>query len=231
MDEQISDVQLLKLIQGYTQQLKDDPNSECFLPLAQGYDKLGLLDAALSAIKGGLVHHPDNLQGQIMLAQFLCKNSQFDDSVTTYEKILQQTPDCVEALIGMARLSMVQEHYQRAEEYFQRAQTLAPDHALVVAFATEMGVNVEIDADIDNDDDPLAVVTATMAELYIKQGLQEKAVDVYQILLKQQPDNRIFRARLNELLGVDEVANELPISLMTKLECWLDAIDRRRKHV
>ena len=42
-------------------------------------------------------------------------------------------------------------------------------------------------------------VTATMAEIYVSQGLILRAVDIYDALLKREPDNKEVKSRLEEL--------------------------------
>lgn len=63
----------------------------------------------------------------------------------------------------------------------QGAEALEPDEPLV----------------LDAEPDP--VVTETMAELYVRQGLVEEAQDVYQLLLADRPGDARLEARLAEL--------------------------------
>ena len=48
-------------------------------------------------------------------------------------------------------------------------------------------------------------VTETMAELYVKQGFREQALDVYKLLLAASPDNERLKERVAELQQRDEV--------------------------
>ncbi|HEX5972330.1 MAG TPA: tetratricopeptide repeat protein [Gemmatimonadaceae bacterium] len=48
-------------------------------------------------------------------------------------------------------------------------------------------------------------VTETMAELYVKQGFREQALDVYKLLLAASPDNERLKDRVAELQQRDEV--------------------------
>ena len=45
------------------------------------------------------------------------------------------------------------------------------------------------------------IATATLAELYYGQGLFQRAIEVYQRLLEQEPDNPEFKRRIRELTG------------------------------
>jgi len=46
---------------------------------------------------------------------------------------------------------------------------------------------------------PPAVMTATIAELFISQGMIDKGIGVYRELLRESPDNEVYLARLQEL--------------------------------
>jgi len=56
------------------------------------------------------------------------------------------------------------------------------------------------EADIPAAEGHLA--TATLAELYVSQGFIDRAVDVYQQLLEEQPGNRELEDRMAQLKGV-----------------------------
>jgi len=49
----------------------------------------------------------------------------------------------------------------------------------------------------------LAMSTATLAELYLSQGVLDKAIDVYSQLLEREPDNQRARARLGEIKALE----------------------------
>lgn len=93
-----------------------------------------------------------------------------------------------------------------------------------------------------------AVMTATIAELFISQGMIDKGAGVYRELLRENPDNEGYRARLQELTamagsgaevaelpetsGVTEVVSESTTSTKDSvgvLEGWLSNIGRMRE--
>lgn len=92
------------------------------------------------------------------------------------------------------------------------------------------------------------VYSATIAELYVSQGLVEKGLEVYRELLRESPDNAAYRSRCEELAGgrpsgvniqsaaappvVEAVAVEKGVSgdgLLATLEGWLGNIRRVRE--
>jgi hypothetical protein len=49
--------------------------------------------------------------------------------------------------------------------------------------------------------EPPPLASPTLAELYVRQGFVDKAIEVYQQLLQREPDNQPARARMLELLA------------------------------
>lgn len=52
-----------------------------------------------------------------------------------------------------------------------------------------------------SDSTPPEFATLTLAEIYLKQGLLQEAIQIYQRILKEDPDNTVARAKLEELLS------------------------------
>lgn len=228
MESSLNDSQLLSLIKEYTEQLKQDPNADVFCQLAKAYVSLGLIDVAVTALQKGLIYNPQHLFGQLFLAELLGKNEQYDEAVAGYEKVLQKRPDCVEALLGVARLNLQQTNRAKAKSYLEKARLLQPDNPEIPELTKQINESVTFADEGGN----MPLVSATIAELYCKQGLREKAVEVYKILVRQQPENEVLQARLNELL--DRAGTKARIDcakIEEKLEGWLGAIQRRRKNV
>lgn len=76
------------------------------------------------------------------------------------------------------------------------------------------------------------LATDTLAEIYIKQGLYDKADEIYQRILSSDPENMVIRQKREELhflmnlIKVKKPGNEEKIS---KLEAWLKNIEERRR--
>jgi tetratricopeptide (TPR) repeat protein len=43
------------------------------------------------------------------------------------------------------------------------------------------------------------IVTATLADIYLEQGHLEKAVEIYEKLVRKEPDNTFYKQRLSSL--------------------------------
>ena len=79
-------------------------------------------------------------------------------------------------------------------------------------------------------------MSATLAELYFKQGFAEKAVEVYRQLIEREPENDRLRRRLAELqdiraapshAGTDQASRRVALErTIAKLEGMLAAIKK-----
>ncbi len=233
MPNPVDEVAILALIKDYSAQLSLDPASDVFIPLAQCYAKLSLLDSAINVVRQGLLHCQDHLGAQVLLADLLCQHKQYDDSAALYENVLQLDANFVPALCGIAQLSIVQTHWQRAKEYVEKIRGIDAENEMLSQLESQLNTIHDDVAEVNT----AKLVTATMAELYLQQGLKEQAISAYKILVKQQPENDILRCRLHELLAIennkdDLLRDDLVLSPpLAQLECWLEAIERRRKDV
>ncbi|MFC1693970.1 hypothetical protein ACFL1R_10740 [Candidatus Latescibacterota bacterium] len=62
----------------------------------------------------------------------------------------------------------------------------------------------EVAAEDFQEDDSVKDVTATMAEIYASQGMSSRAIKIYTALLEKEPDNEVYKSRLNELIDMQD---------------------------
>jgi tetratricopeptide (TPR) repeat protein len=88
------------------------------------------------------------------------------------------------------------------------------------------------------EEEPSALPTSTLAELYYKQGELDEAIRVYEQVVASSPDDEKAKNRLDELSGEKEAqegelerlrsARERKLKLLGVLESWLAAIEERK---
>ncbi len=264
---------LLGKIAAYTEILVKDPNSTIFVSLAETYRKMGMLDDARQIITKGLTLHSNFGPAYIVLGRILCQLDDFDGSVTAFEHALSLDSESLAALVGYARVRILLGDETAARELLLKARSLSPAdpviNKLLLSLPEPTAVNEPVepvdDAVADNEDDavcepPPALISTTLAELYLEQGLSEKALDIYRQLSQQNPDDLSLRRRLKELEGVsveqtvesvaaevEEITEdrdeEVAVSgsaavnvtvndtIVETLNGWLSNIQRRRDHV
>jgi len=126
-----------------------------------------------------------------------------------------ETEEAEEAVVDIAALAPDTAETEEAEEAVVDIAALAPDAretekaepalADVVAFAPDEEASVDDD---EPEDEPL--YTRTMAELFVRQGLHERALDVYRRLLEDRPEDPDLITRIAEL-EADEAEEESEI--------------------
>jgi tetratricopeptide (TPR) repeat protein len=233
--ERLDQAQLLAQVKDYTEQLERDPDSDVFIALSECYLKLGVQGAALDVVRQGLARNPGHLQGQIALANILCQRGDYDEAVVLFEKVLRQDSQSRDALLGLATLDVQQGNFERAEGYLDRVRSLDPDNEALLDHEDRLEIAREQE-DASGEGGPV-LVSATVAELYLKQGLKEKAVTAYRTLVHQFPDHKTYSVRLAELTeaSVSDAGSEKEnvdnLGVVDRLERWLLAIERRRQDV
>jgi len=78
------------------------------------------------------------------------------------------------------------------------------------------------------------IPTATLAEIYLRQGHLDQAREIYARLVEQAPADQRIRRRLTEIenkLGRSDPAPEAEGSTIEWLESLLEQIRKERKHV
>jgi hypothetical protein len=75
--------------------------------------------------------------------------------------------------------------------------------------------------------------TLTMADLYVQQGLRDQARQIYEKILRRDPDNREVRDRLSALAPPSpaEPAAKPENPKVTRLEQWLAKVKREEGRV
>lgn len=209
---------LIGKIGSYLQIVTKDPNSTAFVPLAEAYRQIGLLDDALEAARFGTEMLPHFSPGFSTMGRILCQMGRLDESMSAYARALSIDRQSQAALVGLSRLHLIRAERDQARKILQQAKEFHPDDEKISdmlnaldlprpwAEIKQASITQEQEATHESapaeSDEPIA--TATLAEIYVKQGLLEKAIDVYQGILAQSPENTSARqriAQLQEMLG------------------------------
>lgn len=276
---------LISKIGSYLQIISQDPHSTAFVPLAEAYRQVGLLDDALEAARLGTRSLPHFSPGFSTLGRVLGQMGRIDEAMSAFAKALSIDRQSQAALVGLARLHLIRGERDQARKILNEAAEFHPDdeHIRNMVVALDLprpwdklkgGKPEEVaqDAALQDkapsvDAEPSgetaessseAILTATLAEIYVKQGLLDKAVAVYEEILQRDPDNRSVQERLQTLTAssepeitenrVEEAAADAVAEVavpqtppapaeppartpLAILERWLAGIHQRREHV
>lgn len=205
---------LLGKIAGYTEILAKDPRSTVFVSLAEAYRQLGMLDDALEILDNGLANLPRFVPGYVAKGRVLAQKNQLADAALALEKALAIESDNLAAIKGLARVRYRQGYIDKARALVEKGLGIkADDEALRKMLASlgpcpaggeevesrsEATPGEEGSATTEEKEEP-GILTATLAELYVRQGLLHDAARVYREILRREPDNQKARQRLVEL--------------------------------
>lgn len=206
---------LIGKIGSYLQIVAKDPSSTAFVPLAEAYRQTGLLDDALEAARLGTQMLPHFSPGFSTMGRILGQMGRIDEAMSAYAKALSIDRQSQSALVGLARLHLIRSERDLARKILQQAQEFHPDDEKIADMLNALDLprpwadikqaSLVSDAAVEEDSQPASSVepipTATLAEIYVKQGLPDKAIKVYQEILKQAPENASVRERIRVLQG------------------------------
>lgn len=201
---------LIGKIGSYLQIVTKDPSSTAFVPLAEAYRQIGLLDDALEAARFGTEMLPHFSPGFSTMGRILGQMGRLDESMSAYARALSIDRQSQAALVGLSRLHLVRGERDQARKILQQAKEFHPDDEKINDMLVALDLPrpwAEIkQASIAHEQAPShesapgePIATATLAEIYVKQGLFDKALEVYQGILVQDPENVSARKRITQL--------------------------------
>lgn len=229
---------LLGKIAAYTELLAKDPYSTIFVPLSEAYRQMEMLDEAVEVAQQGIMDNPAFAAGYVALGKAFVAQGLEDQAIGEFEKSLILDNRHLPALKELAKMKMARQDSAAARELLERAGAVkgndpevlkllaavekppsapaapltapsltppvpAAAPSFLIDEAPESAVEI---SGADKAVEPIA--TATLAEIYIRQGLPQKALKVFRDLLKVEPHNDQLRRKLIQLkqhIDVQEV--------------------------
>jgi tetratricopeptide (TPR) repeat protein len=212
--------------------LEENPDSLVFAPLADAYRKQSSLDEALNICRKGLEKHPNYTSARVVLGRIYQEQEKIEQAVAEFKKVLETDPENLMAHSLLGEIYVSRGDHQAAIEEYQKILTLNPDDeetqdALKQAIekaAGEQKQNKLPKKEMVNSEkrSPPKESTAslTIAELYLKQGHFDKAIEVFQELFANDPQNLMLRQKLAEVVDRQqrESAVDTTISKLKKNE-------------
>jgi tetratricopeptide (TPR) repeat protein len=204
---------LIGKIGSYLQIVAKDPSSTAFVPLAEAYRQIGLLDDALEAARLGTKMLPHFSPGFSTMGRILGQMGRIDEAMSAYARALSIDRQSQSALVGLARLHLIRGERDLARNILQQAEGFHPDDEKIADMLVALDLPrpwKDIKQSSQAQEPPPKkevlpsepaepIPTATLAEIYAQQGLLDKAARVYENILQQNPENAKARERLLQL--------------------------------
>lgn len=220
------DVLLYKIEQArlkdeYEESLSSDPASPKFVFLAEILRKQGDLHRATEILIKGLRSNPDSITGRSILGKIYYDRWMIDQAKNEMEKVMRAAPDNIDAAKILIQIYRSEENYNKAletccsslvfnpednelaKELKELKKVVAHDGTTIATTKTGLAVNDPLEFHEEPQEECLPdslideLYTESMANLYMDQGLYEKAVVVLETLLAREPENNSIREKLN----------------------------------
>jgi len=185
-----------------------DPRALVFAELADALIAAGQPEEAVQVCRRGLGFHPGDIAGRASLVEALLALNQPQAAARALAEAQRQ----------MAQASQGQ---PRLAELEARLKVISSPDRVEEAAAAEPEP-----AEAAGDQAPgLELATPTLADLYLRQGHAEEAIQVYRRMLARDPTNRAIRAKL-KALGAPP-ADRAKAKLLEILLKWREAVRSR----
>ncbi|MBC7863611.1 MAG: tetratricopeptide repeat protein [Bacteroidia bacterium] len=181
----------------FKESLKIDPTA----PSAQYelgciYRFNGLYDDALKYAKGAATTEPKNEWYMLLYIECLHNKKMYNEAASAYEKLIQQFPNKSDYYRELAKEYVYAENYQKAIKTYDNMGQKFGKTAEVYLAKIKLLRQLKKNADAENELKKLIEEYPTesnyytyLAELYQESGQKEKAMAVYEKLLKIDPKN------------------------------------------
>ncbi len=116
----------LEEIERLKERVDKDPNSKLFVPLAEEYKKIGMLDEAIETLSIGLKRHPTYMSAHVSLGKIYLDKDMLDEASTEFEKVILTIPDNLYAHKRLAEIYSTLSMRDKAIEEFKMVLKLNP---------------------------------------------------------------------------------------------------------
>lgn len=216
----------------------ENPEGRFFVPLANAYRKSGAVEQAESLLRAGLRQHPDYLSAHIVLGRCLADRGAMPEATAEFQYVLSVDPQNLIALRTLGELAAADGRSDEAARWYEELLAVDPMNedarraldalpqpgapeapppppAPTPAPTGDQGSVLSLDDDElggpDEGADPGAeVVTETIAELYARQGLHDRAAGVYRELIRRRGGDPALERRLAELSSLAAASADDP---------------------
>jgi tetratricopeptide (TPR) repeat protein len=201
-----------------------NPRTHTFAELADLYRQAGELGRALEVIEDGLHHHPHFLNARLVHARLLRELGRTDEASRAFELVLEidsqnevarralselghgvaditppKPPGARASVPGAAQwLARLDAEWRNGTLPDEPVEPPEPEEPGEVVDADELEPMIRPSGERRAGDD---LETATLAQLYVSQGLIEQAIGIYERLLARDPYNARLAAALEDVRG------------------------------
>lgn len=220
-DNHSTEDELVRFEEKYARILSQDPSSVTFIFLAQVLHKQGKVDKAIKVLINGLKYNRNSVTGRFLLGKIYYDRWLIEQSKREFQAVIDLAPDNLAACKMLVQIYKSEEAYGRALELLKTASAYHPHDASITCELTEIESLLssaekkekefrsardsirnafesksteELESSLKQEGKEL--FTETMADIYIAQGLYEKACSVLEKMHEKDPGNESVSKKL-----------------------------------
>jgi len=246
----------------YTRILADGPSPKTLFHLLTNLKKQGQLRRVIQESLKALTAYPNDIHIRRLLAETYFDAGLISQAEAELERVSALIGDLTDTYKLQAEIYMKQNRREEAIRCLELYLAHRPDDQMALDFLNtlrpkeeapveEPGPHIEETSIISEEqevlqeapvleEEPPEIATPTLAEIYFEQGQIEEAIDTYEIIVAQNPDDEPSRGRLEELKSMIADQNameeerrddgrEKKEKMITILESWLSNIREQFK--
>ncbi len=191
-------------ILGLERELETAESPRVHAPLAESYRLQNRLEDSIRTARAGLVSYPGHISMRVVLARALDNSGRLEEATEAYREVTRLDPDNVEAMAFLEEAvtgSLIEqvengsfEATPSESEVPQKTGSLAVELEHLEGLFSVRGADVTPTLTDDLD----AIATLTLAEIYAKQGLPDKALEICERILARNPDDEAAQERVGD---------------------------------
>jgi tetratricopeptide (TPR) repeat protein len=231
----------------YTRILADGPSPNTLFHLLSNLKKEGQLRRVIQESLRALNAYPNDIHIRRLLAETYFDAGLISQAEAELEKVSALITDLTDTYKLQAEIYMKQNRKEEATRCLELYLAHRPDDRMALDFLNAMQPKEEapveepyahIEAPSTKfeeqevlqeapapDEEPPEIATPTLAEIYFEQGQIDEAIDTYEIIVAQNPEDESSKGRLEELKGM--IAEQST----TQEERRIEARERKEKMI
>jgi tetratricopeptide (TPR) repeat protein len=199
---------LPKAVQLFEACLKLDPkNAAAMYELAKLYHASQNIEPALDWARKAQATDKQNIWYRFLLADLSLQAGRTSEAIEVYRGILQQWPDRYEVYFDLAnalahdgQVNEARKVYRDLEQRFGPSDELVMNEFDMLSGAGELEEAKSLLEDALAREPDHVEFRSVLAEVYDQLAMHDKALEQYQMLLEQDPDNNMTRIALGRTL-------------------------------
>jgi len=177
------------------------PDSYLFLPLARAYLEDGRLEEAEEICMEGVERHPGYTSARALQGLIHYHLNDFQKSEEDFRRVIEEDAGNLLARRMLGRIYSEAGEIERSAEEYRKALAIRPGDAESARALAGLGVPREGSSAVQGEKERRGerIYTRALAEIYMREGAFEEALDLFSWLVKNEPWDEQLREKVEEL--------------------------------